>query len=187
MSTVRLLQLTCVACVAACATGGSGPVDATEIDMPPPVDASIDSSINACLSTDTCANTNVLGAVSGDTATPKLLATGYRAAWLRVRVTEDDSDIGGKLVRLKLRLTSPSTAMFDVIAYVNVGTDIMECVTTRGTATSNGNIDEVILDWGESGGANGNNDGRDVSIEIRPTSTSCTTSQLWSLEIEGNP
>jgi hypothetical protein len=183
---VSAARLVVLALVGACASAGNDIQDAA-IDGPPPVDAAIDSSINYCTSTDTCANVNLLGSVSGDTGNVKLMANGFSAAWLRIRVTEDDSSFGGRRLKIGLRLTSPSAVGFDVVGYVNTGADTMECMTTLGTPVPNGNVDTLEMTWGELGGANGANDGRFVSIEIKPTSLGCTTSQLWALEIEGNP
>lgn len=129
----------------------------------------------------------VLGSVSGDTGNQKLTATGYQSAWYRVRVTEDDSAIAGLTLRVAAKLTSPATPMFDVLVYVNTGSDVIECSTTRGTVSMNGNTKQVRVEWGEGAIANGNDDGRNVSIEIRPLATTgCSPGAMWQLEIEGN-
>jgi hypothetical protein len=115
------------------------------------------------------------------------MASGYKAAWYRVRVSEDDSDVFGLSLRVAAKLTSPSAGMFDVFVYVNTGSDVVECATTTGTVSTSGNTKQVRAEWGESTFSNGSDDGRNVSIEVRPLATSgCSPSAMWQLEIEGN-
>lgn len=183
-----------LALLASCASAGDGPpggtidappvsidapklIDAQPIDAPPP---------NLCPSGATCAAATLLGTVSGDTGAMKLTAMGYQSTWLRVRVTEDDSDVLGNGMRVTARLTSPPGLDFDVIVYLNSGSDVIECSTTVGTTTSNGAFNEVRADWGETTISNGMSDSRNVSIEIRHVSGTCAPGAMWQLEIAGN-
>lgn len=134
-----------------------------------------------------CQSAMMLGTVSGDTGAATLSADGYQSAWFRVRVTEDYSDAPGLALRMAAKLTLPSTAQFDTFVYVNSASDTVECATTTGTVMMNGNVKEVRAEWGEGFIPNGADDSRDVTIEVRPaTGTSCSTSQSWHLELEGN-
>ena len=68
----------------------------------------------------------------------------------------------------------------------NTGSDVVECSAPSGSASSNGNTDQVQRDWGEHSVANGDDDSRTVSIEVRPKSGQCMPQYTWQLEVEGN-
>jgi len=123
----------------------------------------------------------MLGSIGGDTGSDKLTAMGHQSAWFRVRVTEDS--INSIPLRLSAKLTSPAAVDFDVFLYVNVGTDAVECTTRVGTTTTSGSVDTTRAVWGDTGFSG---DDRYVSIEVRPVSGTCATSQTWQLEIIGN-
>lgn len=162
---------------------GSGKMDASVIVDAPPDGASL----ATCMSSDACQSAMMLGTVSGDSNNVKLNTSGYRSAWYRVRVTEDDSGVVGLTLRVAAKLTSPSAPMFDVFVYVNTGSDQIECSTTTGTVSNSGLTKQVKAEWGEGTISNGSDDGRNVSIEIRPLSqTGCNTGAMWQLEVEGN-
>jgi len=97
-------------------------------------------------------------------------------------VTEDDSGVLGVKLSMTARLTSPSSADYDVFVYVNTGSDTVECTTPSGTGTA----DEKYLLWGEGSISNGSDDGRTVSVEVRPVSGACTPSQPWQLVLIGD-
>jgi hypothetical protein len=171
----------------ACASAGSadkpGHVDASmQADSARPIDATVD----VCTSNATCQAAMNLGTVSGDTGAAMLTASGSQAAWLRVRVTEDDSGVAGTKLRVTTRLTSPASSNYDVFVYVNTGSDVIECSTPSGTATTIGTVDELKLNWGEGTVANGNDDSRNISIEVRPISGMCSAAQPWQLVVLGN-
>jgi hypothetical protein len=181
-----------VVCVAGCATATSGgSPDAGRDGSPGTADAAIDALVDAptlaCAGTDTCQTAMNLGTVSGDSQNQKLTASGHRGAWYRVRVNEDSSGIGGLSLRVAAKLTSPTAPMFDVLVYVNTGSDVVECATTTGSVTTTGSTKQVRAEWGEGTISNGSDDGRNVSIEIRPLMTSgCSPTATWQLEVEGN-
>jgi hypothetical protein len=149
------------------------------------MDSSIDTALG-CDSAARCLTASMLGTVSGDTGNDKLSATGYLAAWFRVRVTEDDNGVGGASMRVAAKLTSPPGVSFDVFAYVNESSDMLDCQTSVGKISTNGAVEELRIEWGEGGIANGDIDSRNVSIEVRPASASCSAAQMWMLEVEGN-
>jgi hypothetical protein len=175
--------------VAACATAGhEQPDGAVPVpDAPLPTDAPIDMSSYTCTSNDTCASATLLGAVSGDTGNQQVQVTGTRAAWYRVRVTEDENGLGGTPETVHVTLTSPANADFAVFVYVNTGSDALECSQTVGTTNVNGKVVQTNAEWGETGAfANGSDDSRDVSIEIRPVSGTCAADQTWQLVVQGD-
>jgi hypothetical protein len=177
--------------VTACASAGSDVADSgagggSDASVIQDSALQLDAFASECPSTDTCAAAMLLGSVSGDTGNQKLTATGYRAAWYRVRVTEDNSSIAGVTLRVAAKLTSPAAVDFDVFVYVNEGSDVIECSTTTGTTSTSGNVDTVKAEWGEGTISNGNADDRNVSIEVRPKSGQCMPPYTWQLEIEGN-
>lgn len=188
---MRLALLVAAIGLTGCATAGvdpappGGAIDAPPgivIDAPPPIDAAL----ATCTTPDTCAGAMMLGSVSGDSGNQKLTASGYRAAWYRVRVTENVDGVAGLSLRVAAKLTLAPAGGFDVFVYVNTASDTIECTTTRGTATTNGNVRQVRAEWGEGAVANGVDDSRTVSIEVRPLGATCPPDQGWQLEIEGN-
>ena len=175
--------------LAACATAGPAgsqpadapPVDAfTPIDTPPPIDMPPQ---NTCASAATCPTAQLLGAVSGDTNNDKLTSAGTQAAWFRVLVTEDEGGFGGVSERVAARIVSPPGADFDVFVYLNPAQKVVECTNQFGDRTSG---DEVKAEWGEGAFGNSSDDSRDATIEVRPISGTCSGSQMWQLEVEGD-
>jgi len=177
-----------LALMTACAAAGSGEDIHGKPDAPkPPVDARpLDAFVDLCPTMQTCQTAMTLGQISGDTGGQMLTAMGHQAAWFRVRVTEDDNSLDGRKLRALVRLTSPSAVDFDVFTYVDEDNDNVECTTKVGTTTTNGTVNEVKPQWGEGGVPNGSSDTRWLSIEVRPISGTCTTSQTWQLLVHGN-
>jgi hypothetical protein len=187
---MRLGIISATFAVGACASAGREQPDGAGInpDAPERIDAPIDTPAYACTSNETCGGATSLGSVSGDTGSQQLSAMGTRAAWFRVRVTEDDNDIGGTPENLRVTLTSPASADFAVFIYLDPTSDVVECSQTVGTKTTNGKVDQVAAQWGETGAfANGSDDSRDVSIEIRALSGTCDPDQMWQLSVQGDP
>ena len=173
---------TCGGALTAQIDAGSGPphdaAGAPQTDAAPPA--------TGCASSDRCLTAATLGMVSGDTGHQTLSAHGSRAAWLRVRVTEDDNSFEGIPLHVLARLTPPPGADFDVVLYANPDADIVECTTPIGTPSASGNVKQVRASWGEDVVSDGESDSRDVSIEIRPRSGSCASGAEWQLAIEGD-
>lgn len=180
----------CVAGVCTEAVGltvDAGAPDPAPVGNPPGDAAPGDAGPAAtCQSSDACATATTLGTVSGDTGNQMLTAQGSRAAWFRVRVTEDGTSVDGAPLRVLARLTPPAGEDFDVRIYVNPDSDVVECTRTTGTATTSGTVKEVRASWGNNSVFDGNDDSRDVSIEVRPLSGSCSPTATWQLVIEGN-
>ncbi len=192
MTRFALLVIGLAACASADNAATVDAAAAGSVDAPARRDAGIDSTspdamaLNTCVSASTCSGAQMLGTMSGDTGAMTLSADGYQAAWYRVRVTEDFSDSPGLALRLAAKLTMPAGAGFETFVYVNSATDTIECNTTTGTVTTNGNVKEVRAEWGEGFIPNGADDSRNVTIEVRPMGTSCSASQAWHLDLEGN-
>lgn len=190
---MRLYGLFCAVLGTACASA-SPPSEASDAAIDSAggkrdaaIDAPSSDGPNTCPSAMTCATAMMLGTVSGDTGNAKLTASGYQAAWFRVRVTEDDSDIIGLTLRVASKLTFPPSPGFETYVYVNSGSDVAsECAITTGTRATVGNLQTVKAEWGEGTFSNGSSDSRNVTIEVRPVGTSCTAAATWSLEVEGN-
>jgi hypothetical protein len=139
-----------------------------------------------CQSSDACTTAITLGTISGDTGNQTLTAQGSRAAWFRIRVTENEATIDGIPMHVLARLTPPAGESFDVRIYVNPDTDILECTNTSGAATTSGTVKQVRASWGEDVVTNAADDSRDISIEVRPLSSTCAPAAKWQLVIEGN-
>jgi hypothetical protein len=180
-----------VVLLAGCASAGRDQPDAAgladasvKLDATPMIDAPVGM---GCASGEQCGGAMSLGTVSGDSNNVKLTAQGYKSAWYRVRVTEDNSSVAPLTLRMAARVTSPPGVTFHVVTYVNTGSNVVECSTVVGSPTTNGNTEEVKLEWGEMGTfSNGVDDGRDVSIEVKGPNNGCMPSAMWSLEVEGN-
>lgn len=160
------------------------------VPPPPPADAPplpIDSPQSACASNATCAGATALGTVSGDTGNATLTASGYQAAWYSVRVTENDSSPFATPMNLTVQLTSPQGTNYDLFLYINTASDVVECTTPAASSTSTGTSDQAHLTWGETGTfANGSDDSRTVSIEVRPVSGPCVPSAPYQLVVTGD-
>lgn len=154
------------------ARGGTVPGDAPAGDAGPSP---------TCQSSDACATAITLGKVSGDTGDQTLTAQGSRAAWFRVRVTEDATFSDGSM-HVLARLTPPAGEDFDVQVYVNPDADVLECTSATGAATTSGTVKQVRASWQDVL----NDASRDVSIEVRPLSGACSPTAKWQLVIEGN-
>ena len=112
-------------------------------------------------------------------------ASGYQAAWYSIRLSETDSGPLADPMSIQTTLTSPASAMFDLFVYVDTSNDDVDCSTPTGSVTTNGTTETSNIEWGETGTlANGADDSRTVSIEVRPKSgDSCSASATWSLSI----
>ena len=168
------------------ASVGPDPADAgVEPDAPPGTpDAGKPDAFTGvpCASGAECAGAIGLGTISGDTGNQKQTAQGYQSSWYRLRVTEDS--FSALPTRVAAKLTSPAAADFDVFIYVNVNSDVAEeCATTIGTKTSAGKVVTARAEWGESSGGD---ESRNVSIEVRDLSGTCSVGEIWQLELEGN-
>ena len=156
------------------------------IPVPPPIDsappdAPWDADTVTCESSDTCATAKSLGMVSGDVGNPTVTASGSKAAWFRVRATED-ADPSDGLMRVLAKLTPPAGEDFDVFVYVNPDTDTVACPGAAGTVTTSGPGKQVPVSWRDFI----RDASRNVSIEVRPKSSSCSPTAKWQLVIQGN-
>jgi hypothetical protein len=152
------------------------PIDSAPPDVPPGDAATV-----TCQSSDACTTAKTLGTVSGDTGNQTLTATGSQAAWFRVRATEDADPSDGSM-RLLARLTPPAGEDFDVFVYVNPDVDTVACPGASGTVTTSGPGKQVPVSWRDLF----SDASRNVSIEVRPRSASCSPTAKWQLVIEGN-
>jgi len=184
-----VLAALCAACANAGKPGSGGdPVDApaVAIDGKPAPDARPPDAADACASGATCAGAMNLGSISGDTGSQKVTANGYQAGWFSVRVTEDDSSVFGTKLSMTARLTSPAASNYDVFVYFNSGNDSIECTNASASGTTTGTLDSARIEWGEGTVSNGDDDGRTVSVEVRPISGGCSSAAPWSLELQGD-
>ncbi|MBX3188089.1 MAG: hypothetical protein KF819_13790 [Labilithrix sp.] len=155
-------------------------------------DAGVDSGSDAggggttsCASPNTCPTSTDLGSVSGDTGAGVKTAQGSTSQWFRVRVTEDDSDVFGISLAMKATLVSPAGTNFDLYLYQG-GSSTLECAAVARQSTTTG-TDTASLEFGESGLlSNGSDDSRNITVEVRHVSGTCSPSAKWSLTINGN-
>ena len=179
--------------LAACAQAGHAGGDSVDASSARDAARTIDagktldtSSAAVCTTTSTCATATDLGSVSGDTNNDKQQTTGYQAGWYKVRVTENDNGVFGVKLQLTTALTSPASNKYDVFVYYNSGSDVVECATPSGTATTAGTTETLGIKWGEGTLSNGNDDSRTVSIEVRPNGMDCQANAPWTLMVSGD-
>ena len=139
----------------------------------------------------TCPAGRLVGTVSGDKGADSLTTSGSTTTWVHVRVTEDDDSVSGRPVRLRAKLTAPSSGGFEVRGYLadsrnnDAGLDCTRLVGTSSPSSGSATLD---LAWGDppDATANGVDDGRTVALEVRNVSGACSSSP-WRLELRGNP
>jgi hypothetical protein len=170
-------------CVAGSCSVPPGLIDAgvPVPDSAPPDAAPGDGGTVTCQSSEVCTPAKTLGTVSGDVGNQILTAQGSQAAWFRVRVTEDLTFSDGSM-QVLAKLTPPAGEDFDVRVYVGADANAVECTQTTGTETTIGNVKQVPAAWQDFT----EDASRNVSIEIRPRSASCSLTAKWQLEIDGN-
>ena len=129
-----------------------------------------------------------LGSVSGDTGSGHLQTGGMKPGWVKVRVTEDDEGIGGTSMRVRAVLQAAAGTDFSLFAYLNPGSDVQECSSSSiFSMNPAGQLEEVSLEWGETGWtANGKDDDRWVTFEVRYVSGDCLNAGMWKLDVYGN-
>jgi hypothetical protein len=140
----------------------------------------------SCVATNNCAGATNLGTVKGDTGSDTQSAQGSTSQWFTVRVSEDDSGVGGNNLKLHATLTSPPGTNFDLFLYVPA-TDVKACSAVTHQSVSTAAVDTASAVWGENGlFSNDEADDRFVTVEVRHVSGPCDASKKWSLTVTGN-
>ncbi|MBL8610227.1 MAG: hypothetical protein JNL38_23020 [Myxococcales bacterium] len=140
-----------------------------------------------CGAPNTCLGATSLGNLSGDTGAGTLTRQGTSSEWFTVRITEDDSGTFGSPLKARLTLSSPAGTNYDLYVYVP-DSDTRACTTPTHTGIGSSADDVVNLDFGEQGlFANGSDDSRTVSVEVRHSSGPCDAAHKWTLTLRGNP
>jgi hypothetical protein len=139
--------------------------------------------VTECKGTSSCPVPLVSGNVSGDKGADSLTLSGTTSAWHVVRVTENDSGFSGRKLKVKVTLTSPASSNFDLYLYDKAPAD---CTTAWRSSTQSSGVDTSAASWGEGSVANGDDDDKDVYIEVRHNSGVCSASATWSVQVEGN-
>jgi hypothetical protein len=140
----------------------------------------------SCNAPNACTSSTNLGTVSGDTGSDTLSQQGTTAEWLTVRVTENDNGPLADPLKMKVTLVSPPGANFDLYLYVP-SSDTLECSAVSSSSTSTSSTDTASVLFGETGTfANGVDDSRTVTVEVRHVSGSCSPGAKWSLTLQGN-
>jgi hypothetical protein len=191
---VRVALLVVLACTFGCAEGVT-PIDLGE-DEPKPVAESDAGRADASRPTSAPdAGTKAAadaGAPDGGVTTadckgtsscPVPIVSGTTSGWYSIRVTENDSGVSGRKLKLKVTLTSPVSSNFDLYWYDQAPAD---CTTVWQSSTQSSGVDTAAASWGEGSIANGNADDKDVYIEVRHAGGACNASATWSMQIEGN-
>ncbi len=142
---------------------------------------------SGCGAPNTCSTATPKGSVTGDDGTKTVTVTGMGSLFVKLRVTEDNHSVLGEDLELAVALTVPSGADLDVYGYVNESADISPCgMQPRGKSDSGGTSanESFKLKWGEGTIANGSSESRDVVVEVRQKSGTCSQ---WTLKLTGDP
>lgn len=139
----------------------------------------------ACASPNTCAASTDLGSISGDTGSGSKTAQGSGSQWFKIRLTEDDSSIDGLTLATKAELVSPPGTNFDLYMYLAGGGSGVECSAVTKSSTTTG-ADSASFEWGEGLFSNGSSDARNVTVEVRWVSGTCSPTAKWTLTVRGN-
>lgn len=143
----------------------------------------------SCSGTSSCSAATDLGTVSGDSGAATVQSKGSGSQFFRVRVTENNDSPLGQELSVKVTLSVPPTADYDVYAYVNTTSDVMPCGGSPAKTSQSGGIganEQLKLNWGEGTIANGGDDGRWVVIEVRHKAGPCDAGTQWQLIVAGN-
>ena len=89
-------------------------------------------------------------AISGDTGSPTSRTTGTTSQWLKIRVSENDSGVFGAKLKVRLTLTSPSSANFDMRVYVPNDGSSQKCTGADRQTSSTVGPDVASVEWGEA-------------------------------------
>lgn len=165
------------------ATGGSGALGGTGGASGSGGSGGVD-----CPKANECQSASNLGTTSGDSNDGSVLtASGGGQEFFLVRATEDNHSPIGEALELKATLTVPPGSDFDLYAYIDTDTDTSPCPLTATQASANGpgTAEEIIIMWGDGITGSGNDDSRDIVLEVRFGGFSCEGE--WSLTVQGNP
>lgn len=146
-------------------------------------------SSGACAGSSTCASATDVGTVSGDSGSASASSKGSGSKFIKVRVTEDNSSVIGNELTLQAVLDVPTSADYDLYAYVNTTSDTTPCGSAAAKSAQSGGIganEQLKLNWGEGTVANGSDDGRWVVIEVRHKAGPCDSGTQWTLTVTGN-
>jgi hypothetical protein len=144
---------------------------------PPPIETPSPSTEN------TCQTAVDLGSMAGEpvlfSSNIETFATqGRCTTWVKIRVNETSSFPNP--MQLEASLISPSSHKFDLLAYVNVAKDEVECATpTKVSASTTSNVDKVSLLWSDGWG----DDSRTVTVQVKSRDGKCDSANAWVLTV----
>ncbi len=175
------------------ATGGVEPdAGASSVDADggalPSSDGGSPATVPLCAPTVACsAKARVIGAVSGDAASPIVTVSGTTSEWLRVRVNE--TVLASQDLRAKVTLTSPPGANYDVYAYYDESDNSQartECIKSKESSASGGSPESLTVAWKDMQPLGGHDDSTNVTIEVRYVSGVCGAGAAWNLAVQGD-
>ena len=138
----------------------------------------------SCAANATCQAANAQGSLTGDKGPKTKTVSDYGSSWVKVRITEDSSSPIGEKLEVKIDLDVPVNIDLDMKAYVNTGKDTSPCGLAPAAKANSGGIgsdESLTLKWGEGAAANGDDDDRDVLIEIIHKAGTCDPNNKWTL------
>ena len=144
---------------------------------------SSDAGLLGCGLASTCGAPKTLGTVRGDTGNDVLALKGTGSEFIKVTVSEADSNLFTVPLSFTVTLSSPSSADFDLYVYPP-GCD-ESAMYGESTNVGAGVTDRVTAGWPDNLGPD---DSRDVIIQVRYNPASGGTCGLhpWTLGVAGN-
>jgi hypothetical protein len=140
-----------------------------------------------CAPTNTCQTAEDLGSISGDTGSQTVTSTGFASKWETIKVTEDNHALLGQKLKISVTLTSPAGANFDLFLHLSSSPTDQACgPNPQAQSVHTSGDDTASLSWGEGTISNGNDDSRNVAIEVRYVSGVCDPNSTWTLTLQGN-
>ena len=126
--------------------------------------------------------------MSGDSGSDTQQIQGTESEWFRIRDTDDNHSVIGHALQLSASVDVPADADIDVYAYVNVDQDASPCGLSPYAKADAGGIganETLDVKWGDGLTGSGNDDSRDVLLQVVHKGGACSTA--WSINLVANP
>ncbi len=150
--------------------------DANGAGASSPSPSAADTGSASCGTTNACGSSFFLGKISGDTGYESTMGYGYQSTWYKLTISEDDHGLSSVPLWASVWLEPSPAAIFDLYLYDGCNS----LIASSTDVASEHHISVQLPD------VKGNDDTKDLFIEIRYRSGTCASSSNWSLHVEGN-
>ena len=173
-------------------TGGDGDGDPTtsgdgDGDDPTTTgDGDGDPEFPPCTPDASCQTAPNIGSVSGDVNSGQLMAEGNKDAWFRFTVSEDNDNINGESLSVRIELSGPDGADYDLAVYRGNAAEASACGLNEMVSAGAGTDESLEYEWGEGGVANNSDDTRNFAVHVYNFEDVCDPGLEWALTIIGD-